>query len=116
VSGGWRPVAPSDGVAPGAVVGVEVDGADLVVWRREAGQLVAMDARCPHQWSHLAAEGVVHGDELVCLAHCWRFDAAGRGWKVNVNGRRDEKGPIATFPVSERAGNVEVSLEPRGSS
>ena len=104
----WRPVAGSDAVGPGAVVAAEVDGTEVVVWRRLDGCPVVMDARCPHEWSHLAADGAVDGDELVCLAQFWRFGTDGTGTKLNVKGRRDEKAPIATFPAREDGGVIEA--------
>lgn len=107
---GWEPLAPAEAVAPGAVVAVDVGDLELVVWRTLAGEAVVMDARCPHQWSHLAAEGVVDGDELVCVSHFWRFDTHGCGSKLSVLGRRDPKGDIPTFPCREAAGTIEADL------
>ncbi len=68
-----------------------------------------MEARCPHEWSHLGAEGVVDGPEIVCAAHFWRFDhrrhgeqgghdrsprPQGRHRRVPVpGGRRPDRGP-----------------------
>ena len=99
-------------VAPGSITGVSVGELDLVVWRTDAGAACVMDARCPHQWSHLAAEGAVVGDEIVCLSHLWRFDEAGHGVKVAMNGRRDRKGDITAYPTEERDGRVVVRLPP----
>lgn len=92
LSGEWVRVGPASEIVPTAIVGV--DDADAVVWRTLAGRWCASDARCPHQWSHLAAEGVVDGEELVCAAHGWRFDPEGRATKLAMNGRRDPKAPI----------------------
>lgn len=97
-------------VPAGGVVGVTVGDLDLVVWRTEGGGVCVMDARCPHQWSHLAAEGVVDGDEIVCLAHFWRFDTAGLGVKVAMNGRRDRKGDVSVYGAEERDGRVVARL------
>jgi phenylpropionate dioxygenase-like ring-hydroxylating dioxygenase large terminal subunit len=108
---GWSPVADAAAVAPGLVAEASVAGHELVVWRRADGRPVVMDARCPHQWSHLGAEGAVDGDELVCLSHFWRFDPSGRGTKVNVKGRRDEKAAIPTFAAREHAGVIEARLD-----
>jgi len=72
------------------------------------GALSACDARCPHQWSHLAGAGVVDGEELVCLSHFWRFDTDGHGSKLAMNGRRDPKSDVATFSVREVDGRIEV--------
>jgi len=69
---------------------------DVVVWTTESGTTCVVDSRCPHQWSSLASEGVVVGEELLCTAHGWRFDTGGRGTKLNALGRRDRKGDVET--------------------
>lgn len=106
----WVPALAAGALGAAQVVGVEVDGTELVIWRAADGELAAMEARCPHQWSHLAAEGVVDGPELVCTAHFWRFDRRGVGSKVSVRGRRDPKADVAVFGVREVDGRIEVGL------
>jgi phenylpropionate dioxygenase-like ring-hydroxylating dioxygenase large terminal subunit len=115
--GAWVPVVATDDLAPGVALAVDLVGDDgeereLVVWRGHDGVVCVMDARCPHQWSHLGVEGVVDGDELVCAAHFWRFDRAGVGSKVNIKGRRDPKADVAVFGCRERGGLIEVELPP----
>lgn len=115
----WVPVVAGSALAPGTAVPVDLVGADgaeleLVAWRGHDGVPCVMDARCPHQWSHLGVEGVVDGAELVCAAHFWRFDRAGAGSKVNIKGRRDAKADVAVFGCRERDGLIEVELAPRG--
>jgi phenylpropionate dioxygenase-like ring-hydroxylating dioxygenase large terminal subunit len=108
----WRPVLAADAVGPGQTAEIELGELDLVAWRSRDGLLTVCDSRCPHEWSHLAFEGVVDGDELVCTAHFWRFDAEGRGTKLNVKGRRDPKSDVAVVPSRERDGMIEVAIEP----
>jgi nitrite reductase/ring-hydroxylating ferredoxin subunit len=104
----WIDLIDADAVPPGTIRAVELDDTDLVVWRGLSGQPCVMDARCPHQWSHLEAEGVVDGDEVLCTAHFWRFTGDGRGTKVNVKGRRDLKADIAVFACREHDGRIQV--------
>lgn len=106
----WQHLIRAAEVPPGAVVAVDAGQLELVVWRSLDGRPVVCDGRCPHQWSHFGAEGVVDGAELVCLSHWWRFDADGRGSKVNVKGRRDPKGDVAVFACREHDGVIEVDL------
>lgn len=106
----WAPVLTAADVAPGEVRSVLVHGFEVVVWRAVDGRLAACDARCPHQWSHLEAEGVVDGDELVCTAHFWRFDPAGHGTKLSIKGRRDDKADVRSYPVREVDGAIEVDV------
>ena len=119
----WVPLLPADAIGPEQIVAVEVvlEGdppeafpLDVVVWRTAAGRLSVVDARCPHQWSHLGAEGAVDGEELVCLSHHWRFTPDGAGGKRNVLGRLDEKAPIPVFLSRVHAGWIEIDLERPG--
>ena len=113
----WLRLVDSDAVAPGAIVDASLpdtpDGfpRDVVVWRTFDGRPCVMDARCPHQWSHLGAEGFVDGDEIVCTAHFWRFDIDGVGTKLNMAGRRDAKADIDVVPCAERDGAVWVDVD-----
>jgi phenylpropionate dioxygenase-like ring-hydroxylating dioxygenase large terminal subunit len=120
MSAEWEDVLAAADVGPGQIRGVTLGGEDLVVWRTLDGRLCAMDARCPHQWSHLEAEGVVDGSEVVCTAHYWRFDADGRASKLAMSGRRDPKAAIATYGCRESDGRIEVGPstrpEPEGGS
>ena len=102
----WVVVAPGDAVAPGDVVEADLNGVEVVVWRTVGGVPCVMEARCPHQWSHLGAAGAVVGEELICLSHFWTFDTAGRGWKENLGGRRDRKGDITVYRCREVDGRV----------
>ena len=99
---------PGPGSVAEAVLGVD----DLVIWRTALGEVCVMEARCPHQWSHLAQEGSVDGEELVCLAHFWRFKTNGEGWKANMGGRRDRKGDIDVRPCREIDGRIWVRRTP----
>ena len=110
----WVVLLRGDEVGVGRVRSAEACASDLVVWRTFAGQVCVMEARCPHLWSHLGAEGVVDGDELLCTAHFWRFDTSGAGSKVNMSGRRDRKGDIAVYECRERAGVIEARLASDG--
>ena len=103
--GNWR-IVDVDLPSPGSVIDAVCGDDDLVVWRTDRGEVCVMDARCPHQWSHLAQEGMVDGEELVCLAHFWRFSTSGEGWKANINGRRDRKGDIDVYSSREIDGRI----------
>jgi len=104
---GWIRLVDGD-IPPGGIVEATLGGEDLVVWRGGSGVPCVSEARCPHQWSHLASEGVVDGDELVCLTHFWRFGSDGAGWKLNADGRRDRKGDLAVLSCVEHDGAIWV--------
>jgi len=111
---GWARVA--DVVpAPGTIAESTIERAgrtdDLVVWVTASGVPCVSEARCPHQWSHLAHEGAVDGEELVCLTHFWRFGVDGEGWKQNVNGRRDRKGDLEVLPCVAHDGGIWIQSD-----
>ena len=110
----WTAVASSGEVAPGEVVEATLAGADVVVWRAESGVPCVMEARCPHQWSHLGDAGAVAGEEIVCLTHFWTFSTDGSGWKENLDGRRDRKGDIEVYPCRESEGEILARRDPAG--
>jgi len=111
-TGASRTAVLTTAVPVGSIVELEIDGVEVVVWRGASGRLCATDARCPHQWSHFAAEGVVDGDELVCTAHFWRFDHAGTGCRIDGKGRREPVTGLAVYAVREPSdGTVVVSLD-----
>ena len=99
---------PSAAIPLGAVVAVEVDGVEFVVWRGASGALGSAPRNCPHlDWDLL--EAVVVGDELVCAGHGWSFDCAGHAFKRNEFGRADPKDDIETVTVREDRGTIEAS-------
>ena len=85
----WIDVAATSEVAPGVILGVHINGRELVVWRGDDGVVALQDARCPHEWTHLAGQGVVEGCELICLAHFWRFDREGNAFLQGTSGHRE---------------------------
>ena len=49
----------------------------ITLWRADDGQVVAMDARCPHLGADLGQGRVIQG-ALRCPFHHWRFDHSGK--------------------------------------
>jgi nitrite reductase/ring-hydroxylating ferredoxin subunit len=78
------------------------------VWRDAGGVAHVHEARCPHQFNHLAAVGAVDGHELVCAAHFWRFTAAGTGFRLLTDGTCEAMRDLRRFPAAERDGWVEA--------
>jgi phenylpropionate dioxygenase-like ring-hydroxylating dioxygenase large terminal subunit len=93
---------------PGAVVAVEVNGEEYVVWRGRSGRLGSAPRTCPHL-DHDLAEGYVVDDELVCPGHGWAFDGRGDAYKRNEFGRVDPKGRVPALTFRETEGGVEMT-------
>lgn len=81
-------------------------GREIVAWRGIDGVLQLSEARCPHQFVHLASSGTVDGCELVCTAHFWRFAVTGEGSIQDSTGHREPVSALSVFPSSESAGEI----------
>ncbi|MGL5065565.1 MAG: Rieske 2Fe-2S domain-containing protein [Microcoleus sp.] len=73
---GWYWALPSKELKIGGVKAVTLLGRNLAIYRGFSGQVVAVDAYCPHMGAHLA-EGKVDGDAIRCFFHNWKYDASG---------------------------------------
>jgi nitrite reductase/ring-hydroxylating ferredoxin subunit len=74
---GWVPVALAAGLEPGTSTGTRIAGAELVVWRDDAGASHVWEDRCPHRGMRLSF-GFVRGNHIACLYHGWQYDTAGQ--------------------------------------
>ena len=72
----WYLIAPSRELRPGKPLGLKRFGADLVLWRDQAGVAWAQRDHCPHRSARLSA-GKIVGDAVECPFHGFRFDAQG---------------------------------------
>jgi phenylpropionate dioxygenase-like ring-hydroxylating dioxygenase large terminal subunit len=104
----WHALVPSTAVPVGGIVPVSFGDDDLVVWRDMTGVAHVSEARCPHNWSHLAGVGEVQGCELVCTTHFWRFAVDGIGIRRLTDGTEEPMRNLATYPVREHNGWVET--------
>jgi 3-phenylpropionate/trans-cinnamate dioxygenase ferredoxin subunit len=71
---GFIEVTRTDGLEPGTMREVEVDGHKLLV-ARVGEEYYVTDARCPHLGGHLA-EGALEGTVVTCPRHHSQFDLA----------------------------------------
>ena len=81
-------------------------GREIVAWRGIDGILKLSEARCPHQFVHLASSGTVDGCELVCTAHFWRFSAGGAGSIRDSSGHREPVSALNVFQTLEAGENL----------
>ena len=68
----WYAVCLASEIDEGAVVGADVLGGRVAVYRRSDGAPVVLSAVCPHMGADLAG-GDVQGDDLRCMFHFFRF-------------------------------------------
>lgn len=101
----WVALGGTDRWQPGEEGGrVFRHGGHRVAVFRHGGSWFALDNRCPHERFGLAGGDIV-GDAVRCPGHGWAFGLAdGRA----VSGPKGLG--VATYPVRERDGQIEVRL------
>src|SRR5262249_22819197 len=86
---------------------IERFGEKLAVWRDKAGRPAVFHNHCPHRRAPLSL-GSVHGEELVCAYHGWRFDRNGDCVakpledSTTINARHSVK----SYAAEDRAGYI----------
>ncbi|GAA4236200.1 non-heme iron oxygenase ferredoxin subunit [Actinomadura meridiana] len=95
-------VARSEEIADGEMLGVHVDGRSIAIYRSE-GRLYATGNICTHGQA-LLTDGWLEDGVIECPLHGGRFDI---GSGACLGPPVDE--PLATYPVSERDGEIRVS-------
>lgn len=100
----WTPIGLSRDLKPGKPLARRIAGERVVFFRDAAGNAAALIDRCPHRGVALSL-GRVHGGEIECPFHGWRFDGGGRNCGVpwNPDAKLENLGATA-LPVREMAG------------
>ena len=74
----WHPMCLSSSLKRGGVVGVQLCGRHVALFRASSGTVGALDDQCPHRRMKLS-KGAVVGDRLQCRYHGWTFNCEGQG-------------------------------------
>lgn len=112
---GWFAVANSDEVGR-APFNVHYFGQDMVLYRGESGQVIMLDAYCPHMGTHIGggpnsattrSETFLEGDNIRCPFHAWRFGPDGKCNHIPYHdGPIPPAAKIKSWRVEERYGIV----------
>jgi len=111
---GWYCVGFSDELPRGGLRGLRLAGQELVLFRTESGQAVAMDAHCAHMGAHLAHGGKVEGETIRCPFHGFCFDSGGACVKTGYDSKPPPKARMRAWPLRERHGVLLVFFDPLG--
>lgn len=111
---GWYMLSLSRDLARGQVVTKRLAGRDVVLFRTESGQVVAVDPYCPHMGAHLGHGGCVKGESIECPFHAFRFGTDGRCVATGYGTPPPPKLRAPTYPVHETHGLVLVWLGTAG--
>lgn len=84
-------------------------GEPIVLFRKDDGQVAALQDRCSHRNMALS-RGKVSSGCITCCYHGWRFDAAGRCVQIPALGssRRLPSHGVRAYPVREYDGYIWV--------
>jgi phenylpropionate dioxygenase-like ring-hydroxylating dioxygenase large terminal subunit len=111
---GWYQVGYPSDVEPGQARPLHYFGRDLVIWRDEDGGIHVNDAYCPHLGAHLGHGGSVHGCEIQCPFHGWRFDPEGNNTDIPYSERTNKLAHLRAYPTIERNGILMAWYHPDG--
>lgn len=103
----WYPLAWSDEIAPGKVIGRQFAGQPIALFRTRDGVLAALEDRCAHRQVPLHL-GVVAGQTLKCGYHGWAYDQGGTCIDVPYLGSCRLPNGVKSYPVREASGMVLV--------
>ena len=101
----WYPLAWSDELKAGQILGRRFAGEPIVLYRGTSGQVFALEDRCAHRQVPLHL-GVVAGDVLKCHYHGWAYDCAGKCVDVPYLGKERRPNGVRSYPVREIDGLI----------
>ena len=105
---GWFQVAYGHEVPPGEVVPLHYFGEQLICYRDSTGEVVVLDAYCPHQGADIGVGGTVEGDCVKCPFHGWLFDRTGANVEIPYARSVNRTARLRRWPAVERAGCIFV--------
>ncbi len=105
----WYPVAWSDELKSGKVLGRRFAGEPIAIYRGSSGQVFALEDRCAHRQVPLHL-GVVSGDEIKCHYHGWTYCSSGKCTSVPYLNLGKERLPngVKSYPAREVEGLIFV--------
>ena len=101
----WYPVALVGDLKADTVLGRDVLGSRVVVYRDRLGKAVVQNAWCPHLGADLSL-GCLADGHLRCPYHHWSFDAAGSCVRIPTGDKIPPAARIFTYPSAEAWGLV----------
>ncbi|WFB05990.1 Rieske (2Fe-2S) protein [Streptomyces sp. LX-29] len=102
---GWFALAATAELDRGVVLTRRLMGEDVVLYRTASGRPCAVRPFCPHLGAHLGHGGTVHGEDIVCPFHHFRFDPEGSCVRTGY-GTAAPKARLSTLECREVDGLV----------
>ncbi|MGM0930535.1 MAG: Rieske 2Fe-2S domain-containing protein [Actinomycetota bacterium] len=101
---GWFQIGWSGQLAVGEVKPMRYFGRELVAYRTEDGELVVLDAYCEHLGANMAYGGSVHGRDIQCPFHGWRWGPNGKNTCIPYQDAVNRVRRIGSWPTAEQDG------------
>lgn len=89
-------------VDDGALLARKILGVNVLIYRQENGELVALEDRCIHRGLPLSM-GWRDGNDVVCRYHGFKYSPEGKIVHIPTQDRCPKRAGVRTFPVVERA-------------
>jgi 3-phenylpropionate/trans-cinnamate dioxygenase ferredoxin subunit len=102
---GWVQACEADEIEEEDVIGVEVAGRTVAIYRSPESTYHATDPLCTHERAELA-DGLVMGDIIECPKHNGRFN-----YKTGEATRVPARVNLRTYPVKVQDGKVFIKLD-----
>jgi nitrite reductase/ring-hydroxylating ferredoxin subunit len=99
----WRAVARVGAVKSGDVIGIVVDGVEMVLGL-DGDRYFATQRRCLHRGGDLA-DGIVSRGHVVCPQHGWRFSTA--------SGQAADAAEFCLVTYAVRVVGEQIEIDPR---
>lgn len=104
---GWYAVCESTEVGAKKPLGLKRLAMNLVLWRKQSGEVVVMLDRCPHRSAQLS-KGYLKDDAIVCPFHGFEFASHGECQHAPEFGKAIKGLCSHSFPSVEKYGMVWV--------
>ncbi len=111
---GWYWAYESDRLKRGQVVGLEILGKSLALYRGEGGSVYAVEGFCPHMGAHFKT-GKVMGEQIQCAFHGWKFSSKGQCTEIPCQRYADKTDIVPrlkTYQTQEKYGLIWVHSSP----
>ncbi|WP_390345673.1 Rieske 2Fe-2S domain-containing protein [Variovorax boronicumulans] len=97
----WYVAAWDNELTPQGLFARTIIGVPVLMYRKDDGEIVAMEDRCCHRGAPLSV-GRREGDCVRCMYHGLKFDASGQCIEAPAQKRIPIQARVRTFPVVQR--------------
>lgn len=116
---GWFCIGHIRDFAQGQVYSLTFLGQDIIAYKTSSGEMVAMDAYCPHLGAHLGRgmrgkPNVVKDDRIECVYHNFAYDQRGECVKSSLDISTSRTARVRTWPVHDLNGLIFVYHDRHG--